>query len=393
MAQDRRVDTGPGRSLTRSPGDPQRTELLELFFDLVLIASLTLVSQYMAARPTWAGIGQGLLLLSTLWAVWVTTTSVTDIYQPRQRPVQLLVLGTMLGAMVMSAAIPEAFGTHGLAFGVPWVVVNLGRALLFVPSLRGRPEQERAVRVLMWNLVAAPFWVVGGLVSDPGTRGVLWLAGLAVDYFGFGFRFPIPGRRPLPQPQTAPKHLADRYQQIYVLTLGELVLVTVLSLSEQSFSPYRLGAFGTAFLTAVLLWASYARGAGSTLGSAIERLPHSGRLVQTNPYAHWLMVVGVVGTAAGSARVIAHPTDRPQAVMVALVAGGLVLFLAGRATLEHQVFGRVRRSHLVGIVLAIGLSPVAPHLPALAASLAVVVLLAGVVAAGPVRVGHRAEQG
>lgn len=43
------------------------------------------------------------ILLSTLCGVWVTTTSLTDIYHLRQRPIRLMVLGTMFAAMLMFA--------------------------------------------------------------------------------------------------------------------------------------------------------------------------------------------------------------------------------------------------------------------------------------------------
>ncbi|MEU8218997.1 low temperature requirement protein A [Micromonospora taraxaci] len=368
----------PGRPLTRVKGGPQRADLLELFFDLAFIASLTLVSQQMAAEQSWTGIGEALLVLSTLWAVWVTTTLITDTYSPRKRPIPYLILGIMFGVMLMSAALPTAFRDHGLVFGGTWAVINLGRGLVLIRSQRGRQGQERSVRALAWSLSAGALWVVGGLLDDPGWRLGVWLAALAVDYIGFGFRFPVPGRPALPRYEVSPEHLAERYQQIYILTLGELVLVSVLGLSHQPFTPDRIAAFGTAFLTGVVLWWSYAGGAGATLRTAIEASPHRARLVQTNPYAHWLMVAGVVGTAAGVERIIAEPGERPEGVMTALILGGTGLFLCGRAVLEHEVYGRVPLSHVLGVAATIALAPLAAHLPGLTVGVAAALVLVGV---------------
>ncbi|MGC5311817.1 low temperature requirement protein A [Micromonospora zamorensis] len=354
--------------------------MLELFFDLAFVASLALASQKMATEQTWTGLSQTLLAISTLWAVWVTTTLITDSYQPRQRPIPYLILGSMFGLMLMSAALPDAFGEHGLIFGASWAVVILGRELVLIRSLRGRPGQERSLRALVWNLGSGTLWVVGGLVPDSGRRFAVWLVALATDYIAYGFRFPIPGRAPLPQYRATSDHLAERYQQVYILTVGELILVSVLSLSQETFSLYRIGAFGTAFLTAVLLWWSYARGAGAKLRAAIEASPHRARLVQTNPYAHWLMIAGVACTAAGFERVIAEPGERPGAVMTALIVGGASLFLSGRAVLEHEVYGRIPLSHVVGVVAAIATVPHAPRLPGLALSVAATLVLLGVAA-------------
>ncbi|MGW5558762.1 low temperature requirement protein A [Micromonospora sp. NPDC003944] len=368
----------PRRPPTPVQGGPQRADLLELFFDLAFIASLTLVSQKMAAEQSWMGLGQALLVLSTLWAAWVTTTLITDTYSPRKRPIPYLILGIMFGVMLMSAALPTAFRDHGLVFGGAWAAINLGRGLVLIRSQRGRQGQARSIRALPWSLSAGALWVVGGLLTDPGWRLGVWFAALAVDYIGFGFRFPVPGRAALPQYRVTPEHLAERYQQIYTLALGELILVSVLSLSHAPFTPDRIAAFGTAFLTAVVLWWSYAGGAGASLRAAIEASPHQARLVQTNPYAHWLMLAGVVGTAAGVERIIAEPGERPGSVMTALILGGTGLFLCGRAVLEHEVYGRVPLSHVLGVAATIALAPLAAHLPGLALGVAAALVLLGV---------------
>ncbi|MBM0256464.1 low temperature requirement protein A [Micromonospora sp. 4G55] len=361
------------------PGGARRTDLLELFFDLAVIATLTLTSEKMATEPSWTNIAQALLALSTLWAVWVTTTSFTDLYSPQARPVQLVILGIMFGGMLMSAALPTAFDNHGLVFGATWAGINWGRALVVIPSLRGRPEQQRPKRVLLWTTVSGILWITG-LTPSPGARLAVWLAALAVDYLGFGLRFPIAGRPPLPRYDVVPEHLAERYQQIYVLTLGELILVSVLALSDMPFSASRITAFATAFVAAVLLWWSYARGTGARLSTAIERSPHRERLVQTNPYVHWLMVVGVVGVATGFMRIIEHPTERPDDTLTALILGGVALFLLGRAALDHEVLGHIPLSHVVGVLAAVALAPAAPHLPNLVLGFDTTIVLLGVAA-------------
>ncbi|MET8040979.1 low temperature requirement protein A [Micromonospora sp. NPDC005215] len=389
MAEKREpVAGGTRRAPIRGPNGSPRTDLLELFFDLALVAGLAMTSRKMAAEQSWTGIAQALLLLSTLFAVWVTTTLITDSYSPQRPPIPLLLLGTMFGLMLMSAALPTAFGDHGLIFSGTWVVIFLVRGLVLAWSLRGHPEQERPVRALIWDVCSGTLWVAGALVAEPGWRLGLWLAALTVDYTAYGLRFPIPGRTPLPRYQVVPEHLAERYQQIYILALGELVLVSVLSLGHQPFTADRVATFGTAFLTAVVLWWSYARGAGATLRAAIESSPHPTRLVQTNPYAHWLMIAGVVGTAAGVERIIEHPGERPGAPMTALILGGAGLVLCGRAVLEYEVYERLPLSHVVGVVVTIALAPVAPHLPGLAVGVAAGLVLWGVAAAEFLRAGR-----
>jgi low temperature requirement protein LtrA len=44
----------------------QRVTSLELFFDLVFVFAITQVTAMLAADPSWAGLGRGLLVLSAL---------------------------------------------------------------------------------------------------------------------------------------------------------------------------------------------------------------------------------------------------------------------------------------------------------------------------------------
>ncbi|HYN91838.1 MAG TPA: low temperature requirement protein A, partial [Thermoleophilaceae bacterium] len=48
----------------------KRVAPLELFVDLVFVFALTQVTQLMSEEPTWTGLGQGMLVLATLWWAW-----------------------------------------------------------------------------------------------------------------------------------------------------------------------------------------------------------------------------------------------------------------------------------------------------------------------------------
>src|SRR5258706_1152787 len=131
--------------LLRESEDPQRATFLELFFDLVFVFALTRVSQQAVDhligkhRTVLSGSSQPLLLLLALLMVWYATTTVTDIYDPRRPEIQLIVVVTMLGTLLMAVAVPQAFGQRGLVFAGAYVVINIGRGLYFVPGLRGHP--------------------------------------------------------------------------------------------------------------------------------------------------------------------------------------------------------------------------------------------------------------
>src|SRR3954452_12808321 len=142
-------------SLIRDSGAEQRTTTLELFYDLVFVFAITQVSHLLLADLTWEGAGQAALVLLVVWWSWNYTTWVTNELDPDAIPVRLLLIGLMLASLVMSVAIPEAFGTRGLLFAGAYVVIQVGRHtfLTFVASGPGTVERTRAARILVWFVV------------------------------------------------------------------------------------------------------------------------------------------------------------------------------------------------------------------------------------------------
>lgn len=56
--------------------------------------------------------GQTLLLLLAVMMIWSTTAVITDLYDPERLEIQLLVVATMFGSLVVAVALPRAFGAR-----------------------------------------------------------------------------------------------------------------------------------------------------------------------------------------------------------------------------------------------------------------------------------------
>ena len=159
------MTTSRAGELLRRPGDPQRATFLELFFDLVFVFALAQLSQGLVEDLSWSDAFQTLVLLLAVWWVWSTTAGITDKFGPQRPAIQLLVIATMLGSLVMSAALPAAFGRRGLFFAGAYVAIQIGRGLFLVVVMRGHALQRPAGRVLFWSSVSALPWIAGALVS------------------------------------------------------------------------------------------------------------------------------------------------------------------------------------------------------------------------------------
>ncbi|KAB1915593.1 hypothetical protein F8274_03005 [Micromonospora sp. AMSO31t] len=144
------------------------------------------------------------------------------------------------------------------------------------------------------------------LVCRPAASQAL---AVAMDYTARGFRYPTPGlgRSPESAYPTAAEHLAERYRQLFVIALGELILVTALTLSGSGFAADRTAAFVVSFVGTALFLRIYIYRSGELLPAAIAAAPHPDRLAVSALTAHLLMMAGIVATAVGDELVIAHP--------------------------------------------------------------------------------------
>ncbi|MBQ0901150.1 low temperature requirement protein A [Micromonospora sp. U21] len=364
----------------RDPESPRRVTLLELFFDLVYVVALALISRNMVDGLDWHRAAEALILLSAVWWTWAITTLVTDMYDPERNEIKLLVAAVMFGVLLMTTAIPEAFGARGLVFAVTYVAIHLGRGLFLMPTVRREPQtQRRAARIFVWFAVSAIPWIIGGFVSDDA-RMACWAIALAIDYGGFRLAYPVPGLGVVPEQQrnVQAEHLSERYQQFFIIALGDAILTvgTMFSLAHSEVA--NIGAFAVAFLTTLLLWRIYVHKSGELLPVAIQSSREPSRFLFTAPYTHLLMVAGVVTTAAGFHLVLHEQPGRTPPAWLAVILGGPALFLAGRASFEYEVFSRVSLSRPGGLLALLTIAPAVLYLPPVFASLGAMLVLAGV---------------
>ncbi|SCF37754.1 Low temperature requirement protein LtrA [Micromonospora purpureochromogenes] len=360
---------GQGTALLRGVTSSPRATFLELFFDLVFVFALTRVSKRLiddvSVDPpdVLRQVAQTVVLFLALWMVWILTARVTSRYEPERNPIQFVVVASMFASMVMAVALPRAFAERALPFALAYVAIQVGRPLLLTLALRGHPRRSVTRRILLWFVVGAVPWLLGALL--PSAQEVLWTLALAWDYAGLALGWPMPRRGATRTSgwAVAGEHLAERYQQFFLIALGETVLIIGLTFSGAVYSARAALAFALSFLTTALLWRIYFHRAGHVLAEAIRVARSPGVLGESASWTHLVIVAGVLLTGVGYELVISHPQGRTPMGWAVFVTGGPALFLAARARFEYEIFARVSRSRVIGVVLLLGLLPLAPLLP------------------------------
>ena len=376
----------------RPPGAPERATFLELLFDLAFVVALFQLSHTLIQHLSWSGALQSLVLLMAVWRIWLITTWITNRLDPQQVAIRRLVVATLTGSLVLAAALPQAFGRYGLIFASVYVAMHIGRHLFLTAVLRGK-LQRVAMASLVWAGVSAVPWIAGGLAH--GTlRVALWAFAVGLDYAVHAVDFPIPGagRQVDWEPPVAADHLAERYRQVFIIALGEVILVIGLALSDSGFAPNHLAAFVVTIVAIVAAQHIYISRAGEVLSAAIAAAPVSTRLGRWAGYVHLVMVAGIFVGAVGAELVIAHPSGRTAPASAIVILGGSALYLAGRAGFEYAVFDRVSWDRPTGVLVLAAITPVALHVPPLLAITAGAVVLVAVAAADAARARkHPAE--
>lgn len=380
------MPSSTGRGLV-GPADPRRATFPELFFDLIyvfvfaelvfrLVMRLRLTEATTGPRELVTEGGKALVLLVALWFVWWHTAWTTSRYDPNRLPIQLVVMAAVLGSMVMGLALSRAFSFYGLIFVVAYVATHLARSVILAVSLDGE-RRQLVLRMLGYYCVAAVPWFVGTELRH-WQRGLLWSTALSIEFVGTKFGWAIPGRKRISEEESliAAEHLGERYQQIFLVALGESILGSGLTLSETGFRAGPAAAFAVSAVTTIVLFRIYFQRAGLILSEAIATAPRPHKHAQSLAATHFVMIAGVVTTSTGYQLALARPFERSADWAIILV--GPALFLAGRTRLEYEVFGRLARSRLIALAVLAAISPAIHLAPQLVSAIAVAVVLLGV---------------
>jgi low temperature requirement protein LtrA len=357
-----------------------KVSFIELFFDLVFVFAVTQLSHHLVEHLTVAGTFETALLLLAVWTVWSYTTWSTNWLDTGRTSVRLMLLGLMASGLVVSTAIPEAFGRTGLAFAVSYALMQNGRSLFGLCSLeaRTRPIRLNLYRIQFWLFVAGVLWIAGGL-SHGAARILLWSVAVAVELGSPWWGFWTPGIGPSTTTDwnVSGHHFAERCGLFVIIALGESILVTGATFSRLETTWPVVVAFATAFAASVAMWWVYFFTTADEASHALAASSDPGRLARAAyTYSHLPLVAGIIVTAVGDELVLAHPGGSTGVAAVATIIGGPALFLVGSALFNRMMCGGwPASSHGVGLVLLALCVPLARIVPPVGLSAAATLVL------------------
>jgi len=341
----------------------QRVTPLELLFDLVFVFGFTQVTTVLSDDPTWSGLGHGLLILAALWWVWAAYAWMTNTVDPEVGAVWGAMLFAMAAMFVAALAVPDAFGRHGVVFGVAFLIVNVMHLTLYTLGARDDRDLLAAIlRIAPFALSGAALILAAGFVHG-ALRPLLWLAALAVGLFG-----PLLGD--LSGWRLQPDHFVERHGLIVIIAIGESLVAIGLGARDTRLGPSVIVAAVLGLVVVTSFWLAYFdffQIRGRQLLADRSGVERTGLARDLYTYLHLPMVAGVVLFAFALKKTLAHVGDDLDTVPAFGLCGGPALYLLAYVALRFRVGRTLGGGRLVAAIACALLWPVAVVVPALIA--------------------------
>jgi low temperature requirement protein LtrA len=377
-----------GTCLSCSPMNEaeKRVAPLELFFDLVFVFALTQVTLLMSNKPTWEGLGEGMLILVALWWAWAAYAWLTNYIAADEGVERLLMFAAMGAFLVAALAVPEAFHDDALIFAVAYAAARWLHIFTFAEA-NDQVDIGQAIVRLSRTAVPAPLLLIAAAMLGGTAQAVIWVVALAID-LGGPFVFGVRGFR------VSAGHFAERFGLVVIIALGESIVAIGAGLED----PLDAGIIAAAALGLVVscaLWWSYFDWVAIDAEHRLSRARGDTRATMARDsyaYLHIPMIAGIVLVALGLKKTIGDVEEPLKTVPAVALFGGVALYYAGHVGFRFRNTHTWYRGRLVALPIAVALIPVGTEVDALIALALAAALTAAVVAYEALRYAEARRQ-
>lgn len=320
----------------RDPHEQNRVSTpLELLFDLTVVVAFsqagTQAAHYLELGDLFTGIvGFAMAVFAVSWA-WINFSWLASAYDTDDIFFRIATLVEMIGVLVMALGFPVFF--HSLAAGHHvdnavmiggYVVMRAATIALWLRAAANDPARRRTCLTYAgWLAVTQVGWIIA-LVVDQSVPVALTFMGILVIIEMTG---PVVAERRTPTPWHA-HHIAERYSLLVIITLGEVILGTILAISavvdaEGWSLEAALVALGGTTLAFAMWWNYFSLPVGRILHRHRDR-------AFTFGYVHMLLFGAIAAVGAGlhvAANVISHEAHVDKVFAVLCVAVPVLIFL------------------------------------------------------------------
>ena len=304
---------------------------LELFYDLVYVATLIQIGNFLSDNLTLLGFGQFLVMMFVLWWAWTGETLYQNRFVADDIWHRILVFIQIFGIAAMGLSVSEAFGDLYVQFTLGYVLVRSVLILMYVRAYFAHPEsRELSVRYMIGFGGGIAIWL-GALLLPAENHWVVWLIAIAFEIVFFS------SPRMIRQVETWPPdahHIVERYGIFTIIVLGE-AFVKVLDDAQGTTLGVEQVLFGMIGLVVLyaLWWLYFSDTAGKLydIASNLKLLAWS--------YGHLFLAASLVAFGVSVKKLFAetlkYPGDPLTEAYRLLLTAAIVIYLLALALINY----------------------------------------------------------
>jgi len=290
--------SAPGRQADQdgapqSPMSDHMSRWIELFYDLIFVAVVLILSVAVAHVHPSSGIIWLVLVFAALWWIWFSTTACANRFHMTDLPHRILLLFQMLiiVLMAMEARVSVTGDSDYLAaeYGLLLLTVSF---MYFRAARPGRSsDRGYAMRLAVLNAVAAACFFVAVPLPESG-RLILSVVSLAVLVISSIVMF----HQVDDFTESDEKHFLERMGAFTLIVCGEAFVEIAISVSDATLDTVNVGALVFEFILVFALFTSY-----------FDDIPAAGlNRRRSGQWAllHLVTQIGIAGTAVAASKLI-----------------------------------------------------------------------------------------
>jgi low temperature requirement protein LtrA len=272
----------------------RRATWLELFFDLVFVATIAELGKVLSDDVSMWGLLHYVALFIPVWWCWIGETFYATRFDRDSLNDRLVTLLQMMILVVMAVNAHHGLDTSSVGFALSYVAFRTVLILQYAAVGWFNPAMRSMIQHFCSGFgLSILCWVVSIFVPAPWRFG-LWAIGLIVDFLTpfFGSRFVIQ----FPPDMT---HIPERLGLFTIVVLGESLFAAITGLSKQSgwdFNATAIAVLGV--VTAFSLWWMYFETIDGTPLQSTKQGRVQGSLFWL--YLHLPLTIGITAAGVGT---------------------------------------------------------------------------------------------
>jgi len=345
-------------SLYQSKG--RHATWLELFFDLVFVAVIGVVTHDLAHTHD-GHIGAEQLIrfpfvFIPVWWIWMTHTLYANRFDKDNREHRLFSL-VIMGVMVIWSTFAEtSLGEGFLYFALLYGAVRLMLSVLYWTAHKSNQAELSFAKDLSIAIAIGALVSIFSVFLEGSAKFIIFYLGIVIDVL-LQFRL----RDKLHNKPVDREHFVERIGLLAIIILGESVIAMVASLSHDHWDLYNISSAATGFLLIGMIWWIYF--------DSFPILERAKKLTTGNVliYTHLLLCMGLLILANMIRHTILGDVDRATFGLLAIT--GLVFFYLGKQIPYWYAFPPWRKAIISNTLICVSITVASTFLPKIEYSL------------------------